>query len=211
MILFTACTAKGQKARYNYMRTVENYNVNKLFILDDFGFDGRGAYYLGKNKDFKIAEDVASLIDKICIEADVKKEIYIGSSKGGYGTLYFGLPRSNSYIIAGAPQYKLGNYLNLPGHKEILEYIMGDTSEESIKYLNEVMEKKLESSIENNNKIYLHYSNKEETYESDLKAVVEKLKELKFNCDFNVESYESHAELTKFFPKYINDVIEKIR
>ena len=66
LILFTSCTAKGQKARYNYMRTVEKYDVNKLFILDDFGFDGRGAYYLGKDKDFKIAEDVQGLINSIC-------------------------------------------------------------------------------------------------------------------------------------------------
>ena len=27
LILFTSCTAKGQKARYNYMRTVEKYDV----------------------------------------------------------------------------------------------------------------------------------------------------------------------------------------
>ena len=126
LILFTSCTAKGQKARYNYMRTVEKYDVNKLFILDDFGFDGRGAYYLGKDKDFKIAEDVQGLINSICNKIKPKKEVYIGSSKGAYGALYFALDRKNTYVIAGAPQYMLGNYLNLPGHKEILEYIMGN-------------------------------------------------------------------------------------
>lgn len=73
LILFTSCTAKGQKARYNYMRTVEKYDVNKLFILDDFGFDGRGAYYLGKDKDFKIVEDVKSLINSICNKIKPKK------------------------------------------------------------------------------------------------------------------------------------------
>ena len=58
----------------------------------------------------------------------------------------------------------LGNYLNLPGHKEILEYIMGNTCEESIEYLNVLMKKKLEESTKNNTKIFLHYSSEEETY-----------------------------------------------
>lgn len=47
----------------------------------------------------------------------------------------------------------LGNYLNLPGHKEILEYIMGNTCEDSIEYLNVLMKKKLEEST----KIILRY------------------------------------------------------
>lgn len=87
LIVFTACTKKGQKARYNYIRTVENYKINKLFILDDFGFDNRGAYYLGKDKDFKIQEDVRSLISKVVKDFNIKDEVYIGSSKGGYAAL----------------------------------------------------------------------------------------------------------------------------
>lgn len=47
IIVFTSCTKVGQKARYNYVRTLDKYKCNKLFILDDFGFDKRGAYYLG--------------------------------------------------------------------------------------------------------------------------------------------------------------------
>ena len=210
LVLFTSCTVKGQKARYNYMRTVENYDVNKLFILDDFGFDGRGAYYLGKDKDFKIVEDVKSLINSICNKIKPKKEVYIGSSKGAYGALYFALDRKNTYVIAGAPQYMLGNYLNLPGHKEILEYIMGNTCEESIEYLNVLMKKKLEESTKNNTKIFLHYSSEEETYESDLKPLVNEINKLNYDCEFDVMKYNSHAELTKYFPKYIQNCIEKI-
>lgn len=210
LILFTSCTAKGQKARYNYMRTVEKYNVNKLFILDDFGFDKRGAYYLGKDKDFKIEEDVRNLIDTKCAEVNAKKEVYIGSSKGGYGALYFGIERKNTYIVAGAPQYMLGDYLNLPGHKEIMKYIMGDTKEESVKYLNCLMKKKLEENVRNKNKIFLHYSNEEETYESDLKPLVNELSKLNYNCDFDVKNYKNHAELTMYFPKYIQSCIEKV-
>lgn len=54
LIVFSSCTKIGQKARYNYVRTLDEFKCNKLFILDDFGFDGRGAYYLGKDNDFMI-------------------------------------------------------------------------------------------------------------------------------------------------------------
>ncbi|MEN8435584.1 hypothetical protein NX821_002800 [Clostridium septicum] len=30
LVVFTSCTKKGQKARYNYIRTLENFKVNKL-------------------------------------------------------------------------------------------------------------------------------------------------------------------------------------
>ena len=91
IIVFSACTKKGQRARYNYIRTLDKIKSNKLFILDDFGFDGRGAYYLGKDNDFMIER--SNLIYKIREEINPEKEIYIGSSKGGYSTLYFGLEK----------------------------------------------------------------------------------------------------------------------
>lgn len=210
LIVFTACTKKGQKARYNYIRTVEKYDYNKLFILDDFGFDNRGAYYLGKNKDFKIEEDVRNLIESVAKNLNIKEEVYIGSSKGGYAALYFGIERKNSIIIIGAPQYNLGNYLSIPNHKEILEYIMGDTSKESIDILNKLMKDKLTNNRENNNKIYLHYSSEEETFNSDLKFLVDYLNENKLNVSYDKKYYKNHSELTKFFPEYIKSILDKL-
>lgn len=61
--------------------------------------------------------------------------------------MYFGFSIENSIIISGAPQYMLGNYLNLPGHKNILNYIMGDTEKSSIEYLNEVIKRKLDEQL----------------------------------------------------------------
>lgn len=210
LIVFTACTKKGQKARYNYIRTVEKYDYNKLFILDDFGFDNRGAYYLGKNKDFKIEEDVRNLIESVAKNLKIKEEVYIGSSKGGYAALYFGIERKNSIIIIGAPQYNLGNYLSIPNHKEILEYIMGDTSKESIDILNKLMKDKLTNNRENNNKIYLHYSSEEETFNSDLKFLVDDLNENKLNVSYDKKYYKNHSELTNFFPEYIKSILDKL-
>lgn len=210
IIVFTACTRKGQKARYNYIKTVEGYKINKLFILDDFGFDNRGAYYLGKDKDFKIQEDVVALINKVVKDLKVKEEVYIGSSKGGYAALYFGIERMNSTIITGAPQYNLGNYLAIPNHKEILEYIMGDSGEESIGILNKLIADKICKNKNNNNKVFLHYSTEEETFESDLKFLVDDLNKNRINVSYDKHSYKNHSDLTNYFPQYIKCVLNNI-
>lgn len=209
LIVFTACTKVGQKARYNYIKTLDEFKCNKLFILDDFGFDERGAYYLGKDKDFAIEKDVEALINHICEKLKPSKEFYIGSSKGGYAALYFGLRRKYTYILVGAPQYNLGDYLNLPGHQEILKYIMGDCNQESINILNKILRDVLIENQENNNKIFLHYSDKEETFKSDLKPLIDELRSLNYKCEFDLEHYESHAELTKYYPQYINKILSE--
>lgn len=209
IIVFSSCTKIGQKARYNYVRTLDKINSNKLFILDDFGFDGRGAYYLGKDKDFMIEREVRALINKVRDKINPEKEIYIGSSKGGYSALYFGLEIKNSYIIIGAPQYNLGDYLSIPNHKSILEYIMGDSSNSSIAKLNNLMKDKINLN-KNNNLIYIHYSTEEETYKSDIKPLLEELNRLNITVYKDQKEYKNHSELTLFFPSYINYVLELI-
>ena len=210
LIVFSACTKIGQKARYNYIRTLEEFKCNKLFILDDFGFDGRWAYYLWKDKDFKIEEDVRTLINKIVEEVKPKNEIYIGSSKGGYSALYFGIERKNANIIVGAPQYNLGDYLNLPNHQNIMKYIMGDCSSSSIEKLNSLMKNKLNLNKENNNSIYIHYSTEEETYESDIRPLLYEINELGIRMYKDEKKYSSHSELTLYFPQYIKNSIRLI-
>ena len=210
IIVFSACTKIGQKARYNYIKTLDEFKCNKLFILDDFGFDGRGAYYLGKNKDFMIEEDVRALINKTIDEIKPEKEIYIGSSKGGYSALYFGLERKSNFIIVGAPQYNLGDYLNLPNHKNILEYIMGDCSNDSIDKLNKLMKDKLYLNKNNNNSVYIHYSTEEETYNSDIRPLLEEINNINIEINHDKKDYSSHAELTVFFPEYIKLSIKEI-
>lgn len=207
LIVFTSCTKPGQKARYNYIKTLDKFKCNKLFILDDFGFDNRGAYYLGKNNDFDIEKDVNSLISYIINKFNIEKKIFIGSSKGGYAALYFGLPFKNSIIITGAPQYMLGNYLSIPNHNKILEYIMGDIGVNSINKLNSLMENKLKLYKENNNTIYLHYSKQEETYISDISLLVKELENLNYKVFYDIEDYKTHSELTKFFPDFIKNIL----
>lgn len=209
IVVFTACTKVGQPARYNYVRTLDKYKCNKIFILDDFGFDNRGAYYLGKNKDFAIQNDVELLIHKVIKDLNVKRSIFVGSSKGGYAAMYFGMSIKNSIIISGAPQYMLGDYLNLPGHQNILSYIMGDTEKTSVEQLNKVMKTRIDTNRDNNNLVYLHYSINDETYESDIKYLVNHLDTLGINTIKDIKEYMSHSELTKFFPTFIRETLDE--
>jgi hypothetical protein len=49
LVIFSGFPAKGKKPNYNLLTKINHLKINKLFILDDFGADYRGSYYLGKN------------------------------------------------------------------------------------------------------------------------------------------------------------------
>lgn len=65
IIVFSAFSRPGIPATYNYMATTKDVAADRLFILDDFGHNKQGGYYLfheGSNNPEKI---VTELINKI--------------------------------------------------------------------------------------------------------------------------------------------------
>lgn len=207
-IVFSGCTRPGVKARYNYHRTLKDVKINKLFILDDTGINGRGAFYLGKDKNFEIARSVEKLIDIVAEMVEAHNIIYVGTSKGGYAALYFGLEKDSSIII-GAPQYFLGNYLNCDVHKNLLKYIMGDDSEESVNELNAVLKSRIKESS-SNNKIYLQYSKLDHTYNEHIKYLIEDIEANNIIIEKEEVNYKHHSEVSKYFPTYLINTINKI-
>lgn len=210
VVVFSACTRVGIKARYNYHRTLEKFKVNKLFILDDFGFDERGAYYLGCNSDYKIQECTESLINKITDEGNYKKRIFVGTSKGAYAALNFGIEKDVDMII-GAPQYYLGDYLNDEGEKlGTLKYILGDVNSKNIKYLNDLLPNKIKGINNYKGKIYLHYSTKEHTYEEHVKWLIQDIKEKGIVYEEDISDYTNHSDVSLHFPKYLISTLKSI-
>ena len=65
VVVFSACTRVGIPARYNYIRTLDSIEVNRLYILDDEGDDQRGSYYLGQYPEFYTEKAVIELITKV--------------------------------------------------------------------------------------------------------------------------------------------------
>lgn len=213
IIIFSGFTRVGVKARYNYNKTLKNIKANKLFILDDFGYDKRGAYYLGKDMDFKVQKVVKKLITKIQVDLEIKKSIYTGTSKGGYAALFFGLQEKNSYIISGAPQYYLGSYLsgNESNKENCLKYIVGkEVTQKKIDLLNKLLPDLIMKCSENNNMIKLFYSDVEHTYRNHIIYLIQDF--TKFNYKFNLEvgHYKDHNDISIYFPDFLVKSINEI-
>ncbi|CVI73533.1 hypothetical protein NDGK_03071 [Clostridiales bacterium CHKCI001] len=216
--VFSSCTRVGVKARYNYVRTVRNFPIDKMFILDDFGSDHRGAFYLGKNMDFSLEKSVLKLIQKTIREGNYKRFLFIGSSKGGYAALNFGMQIPGSIIITGAPQYRLGNYLiDRNNHLEqTLYYITGNryqnVTENQIQELNVYLENKIDQTSNEDKKpiIYIHYSNKEHTYEEHVRELLTKIKQNGYKVIEDVGEYENHSEISLYFPDFIMSCIREV-
>lgn len=207
IVVLSACTRVGVKARYNYNRTLNEYKVNKLFILDNFGDDKRGTFYLGKNGEFDIPQGVNSLIDYIINKCKAKKIIFIGSSKGGAAALYFGLQRESTIIIGG-PQYRLGNYMNKQHHMNRFKYIMGEVNSDNILKLDKLISEQIQNSYKNS--VYLQYSKYDIYYKSDIRYLVQDIKnsEIEFSCE--ELDYKNHDEVSLYFPIYLKKILNKI-
>lgn len=135
-----------KKAIFNYINSLKDVNENKLFILDDLGYEGRGCWYIGENGTNNVAESVNRLILKIIKDYGINKEniILVGTSKGGFASIYFSLVYGYKNVIAGAPQIKLGNYLNNLNNKEILKSMVNKEIDldKEINRLNELISNK---------------------------------------------------------------------
>lgn len=138
------------KAPYNYINSLKNINVNKLFIADTYGYDGRGSWYLDDKDNIGIEKSVVDLIDYICIKNNIYKGnvILAGTSKGGFASIYYGIKYKFINIVAGGPQILLGDYLS-DKERILYEMIVGD-KKEIVSNLNKKiieLEKSLESKI----------------------------------------------------------------
>jgi len=211
VVIFSSCTRRGIKARYNYMRTLAKIDANKLFILDDFAADHRGSYYLGYNSSFSEERATKNLIDSITEKLQTNRLICCGSSKGGYSAINFGLQYSDSYIVAGGPQYFLGRYLVKSQNTECLEHIIGTVSEEKIAKLDGRLKERIrEKKYGNKQKIYLHFSNKEHTYEEHIRDLVQELTDCGYDIDCDIADYTNHSDISYYYPDFLVKTVSEL-
>lgn len=124
IIIFSAFSSIN-RPEYNYIATFSNVNVNRLYILDNYG--ERGSYYLGCINNFDVEKSVYSLITYILQQYNIDKQnvVCVGSSKGGFAALYYGIKYEFGYVISGEPQIYVAKYLQDFNIKEVLNYITG--------------------------------------------------------------------------------------
>ncbi len=217
IIVFSSCTRKGIKARYNYVRTLKDVKYDKLFLLDDFGYDQRGIYYLGKSMTLNVEKVVTEFINQTIDSKKYKKVICIGSSKGGYAALNFGLEIENCSIVSGAPQYKLGEYFMDPSNKldDTLKYVTShsrlDAKKELLDHLDSHLKNKIIGNLSSSKpKIFLFYSDKEHTYKEHIQELREDLLINGYVLEEEVEHYKEHSKISIYFPDFLLSSISKI-
>ena len=206
IIIFSGMSS--QRAVYNYVTTLKNESVNRLYILDDAGADKLGCYYIGTNNNNEIEIAVTELIEYIVGKYQLNNLKCVGSSKGGYAAINFGLA-FNADIIVGAPQFYLGYYLTHPYIKPMLTTILG---ENYLKEDFEVLETRLYNCIvkykdQYTKTIYLHYSIKEHTYQEHIADLIENLKKMEYKMVLDELKYNKHDEVAIYFPIFLKKIL----
>ena len=211
LVGFQACNDNG--ARYNYVRTVAGCGVNRLFIKDDFGINHWGDYYLGCDGTYSVERAVIELIDKFRDKVKPDRLIFIGSSKGGYAALNFGLRYENIDMIVAAPQYYLADYLDSDKFRKILDDILGsDVTDEKKAQLNiRLREVIKQDKYESSQRVFIHYSTQEHTYREHVADLLHDLKDKGIPVQEDVGDYQVHGDLKYYFPQYLQTVINKIQ
>lgn len=207
IIVFSAFQSEGVRPRYNYVKTLEGFNINKLFILDDFG--ARGSYYLCQNRDFSIERSVASLIHDIIKENKITKVMSCGSSKGGFAALYYGIKYNFSNIVVASPQYLLGDYIIDEAKKnEIVTFMAGNDEKEDQEFLNNIFPELLR---ETNNKpnIFIHVGKYETHYIKHVKQLVQKFDEKNISYILDLGDYSQHNDVVKHYPRLLKENVCK--
>jgi hypothetical protein len=204
-VVFSGFAGHDVKGRYNYVKTLKKINCNKLFILDDHGYNSVGSYYLGNSMRLYNESAIEELISSI--SKGEKKLIFAGSSKGGSASLIYGLKMNAGNIIIGSPQYRIGNYLQENEyHKKIAAAILYDTNYTS-EYLNELIDQVYNERLPQS-KIWLMYSSKEISYDRDVSHLIDNYRHLIVNMEDKL--FISHDDTGKFFIPYLKTTINKI-
>lgn len=200
------------RATYNYIDTLNDSHHNRLYILDNFGDERLGCFYLGTNTQNQVEKAVNALLRKIQDEYNISQVVFCGSSKGGYAALNFGLDYPNSVIIAGAPQYYLGYYLTHRKSPELLNIVAGsDYSPSYIEDLNrKISDKIFASAGKYKGKIYLHFSDQEHTYFEHIQYLLSDLKQNHYVFEAERMSYQQHDDVAKYFPRFLRETLSKI-
>lgn len=211
VVVFSAFPKRGTPPRYTYVKSLKEFNCYKLYISDTYGPDetGGSCYNLGVNGDFSIEEATFSLINKVLEDNNIKKEnvIAIGSSKGGWMALYFGVKYGFGTIIAGAPQYLLGNYLKqFEDQSGYIKYIMGCFSNETVTFLNNLLPNVIQNA-KSLPEIYIHIGEGDWHYKKHVKPLVEDLDLVGAKYILDIQQYGTHSEVGNYFIPFLETTL----
>ncbi len=186
-------------------------DASLLFILDDLIEDmNTGSYYLGTDGDFWGIDIVIKLISAQKKRLNAQSLIMVGSSKGGTAAIMFGLKMGADLVIAGAPQYYIGSYLNCDAHRHLLPHLLGrNYTSADIESVDRILPRLVENCVKCcHTHFALHYSTREHTYEEHIRDLVNDLKKFNYNVTEDIEDYSEHGDVRKFFPAFLMNTLQ---
>lgn len=202
----------GKPPVYNYINSLKDIEINKLFILD--GVDNIPVYYYGQNSKPTYMNDVSDLIKSIAKEAKInmRRVIIGGSSKGGTGSLLIGLNLSVGHIISGANQLYVGTYLSRMGPKLrnlMLPKILGENSGNSAEKLDNIFKKHLLIDKTRSN-LYFHGGTRDSHYIGHMKPLLAYYDSKGIMYELDLKNYVGHNSVIYYFPEYLRRKINEI-
>ncbi|MBQ8210610.1 MAG: hypothetical protein IJZ35_08520 [Clostridia bacterium] len=205
---FSASDAKIQKA-YNHIRTLDDIDCNRLYILDSLG--PRGSYYLGEKLNFEFETAVQSLINHFLNIYDIspKNVICIGSSKGGSAALYYAVKYNYGHVIAGAPQTRIGSYV-ATHCKATADFMIGDDPEgERQAKLDNLIYNLFDKPVVTD--MHIFTSENDEQFDSEIKPLTELFKEKNIPCSMHINNdMIGHGAIARFYPLFLRDKVQQI-
>lgn len=200
------------KARYNYKKTMKACHSDLLFIRDVWA--QHVSYYWYEKQSNHPELLTSSLIDKILQLGTYQSLVTIGSSKGGTAALYFGLKHGAKTIIAGAPQYYVGQYLSDYQYRIVPWQWKAVVGGEPCKQWIDILDHKLPDMISANKGtstiIHLVYSTNEHTYPEHIVDLVKDLDTACIKHFDRIEHFNDHALIGRAFTRALHELIPVI-
>lgn len=80
---------------------------NVIALMDTFGYEGKGCWYLGEKGDIFWIEAIKALIEILKNKYQTNKILFWGSSMGGYAAILHGYLNNVTAVYANIPQTRL--------------------------------------------------------------------------------------------------------
>lgn len=204
IVVFSAINPVGDFT-YNYKTTLDRFDVNVLYILDDFG--DQGSYYMQDHSDTGIFQSVQDLISQVIavLGIDMSKVTAIGSSKGGTGALIHGIAAGVGHIFIGAPQVRLGYFLSKP-HPNIVRFMTKRNAVAPLDDLDAIVPNVLRSN-DIRSSVHLVVGEADHHFRHHAIPLRDEMAALGYSLDLKVVPGTPHAEIGRTFREYLGRLL----
>lgn len=212
--LYVIFSSADVSSKFNYVKTFKNVTENKLFLCDEVieNTKYKCSYYYGYDGNSTYEEKIVSLIMSKAKELNLKKEnvILVGSSKGGFASLYYTYKYGFGTAIVGSPTIFLGTqHRDTLFGKKLIHHLTGKDNISGSKHLDSLILDAVDMS-ENKPHIYYHVGRGENRYSNHAIPFINKIdEENKGVIELDLGEYASHSEVGKYFVQYINEILKR--